>query len=93
MSPTPPTGWSKTGFTQVSPEVYERRAAACLSCPHLVEPTGKPIYKVSLPSREDARICALAGSVASRMARMPSERCPDRDPSNPAVSRWGEPAA
>lgn len=83
-------GWSRIGFTQVSAEVYERRGAACLACPNLVEPP-PPRYPLRSVPNEDLRVCKVCGAVASRMARLPTENCPAEEPGKKGLSLWGEP--
>ena len=82
--------WSKSGFTQVEPEVYEQRLSLCRQCPHLTEPPDKVIYKVTAV-QQDNRVCGACGCSVARKARIPSESCPVADPSDPAVNRWGQP--
>lgn len=81
--------WAATGFRTADPETYERRTAACASCPELTEPPAKWVYKVTLAG--DDRVCGACGCVASRKARLATEHCPRRDPARPELSRWGEP--
>lgn len=83
--------WSKSGFTQVEKDVYEQRFAACLRCPHLSEPPDKMVYKLTSGDATDRRVCNACGCVASRKTKLPTERCPEPDPENPAVNRWGQP--
>jgi len=83
--------WGKSGFTQVSPEVYATRTAACNACPHLTEAPNQLAYKVKLAREEDMRVCNLCGCVAARKARLPDERCPGAHPSEAGMNRWGEP--
>lgn len=83
--------WGKSGFTQVSPDVYARRTAACSACPHLLEAPNQLAYKVKLAREEDMRVCNLCGCVAARKARLPEERCPGAHPTEAGMNRWGEP--
>jgi hypothetical protein len=82
--------WGKSGFTQVSAEVFARRQSACESCPHLVEAPDQLAYKISFTRKEDMRTCELCGCVAARKARLPHERCPGSHPTEPGKDRWGE---
>lgn len=82
--------WGKAGFKRVDDETYQQRWSACQACPNLVDPPELPIYKALSFQKSDLRICALCGCTASRKAQVPTERCPDEDPSNPAVNRWGQ---
>jgi hypothetical protein len=84
--------WGKTGFSQVNAATYERRFGACRACPHLVDPPAdRLLYKLSTGSPVERKICDACGCVASRKARLPSEGCPQADPSDPSRTRWGEP--
>ncbi|MEV5043494.1 hypothetical protein AB0N20_02055 [Streptomyces griseoincarnatus] len=85
--------WAAAGFRTVAPETYERRTAACAACPELTEPPVKWVYKVAMAKASDDRVCGACGCVASRKARLVSERCPRRDPADPELTRWGEPFA
>ena len=83
--------WAVAGFPTVDQETLERRFAACSACPELTEPPVKWVYKVTLATTSDERICNACGCVASRKARLLTERCPRPDPGRPELSRWGEP--
>lgn len=83
--------WASSGFRTVDEQTYERRSAACSACPELTEPPVKWVYKVALAKASDDRVCGACGCVASRKARLVTERCPRRDPGRPELSRWGEP--
>ncbi len=82
--------WSKTGFSTVDEEVYDRRYAACQACPHFVDPPKKALYKLLKADGPDAKICDLCGCVAPRKAHLTSESCAAPHPSIPGVNRWGE---
>ena len=87
--------WSKAGFTKLDDATYRARLDACLACPHLVEPPDRLVYRVAATAGAgmDGRVCGKCGCLAARKARLPSESCPDRQPGNPHVTRWGEPIA
>lgn len=85
--------WGKSGFAQVDAATFERRFAACQACPHLVEPTEKLVYKLTLSRRSDRRVCNACGCVAARKAHLPTESCPVADPRDASLNRWGEPRA
>ncbi|SDM01855.1 hypothetical protein [Nonomuraea jiangxiensis] len=85
--------WAGAGFRTVDQETYERRTAACAGCPELIEPPVRWVYKVALATAGDDRVCGACGCVASRKARLATERCPRRDPARPELSRWDEPFA
>jgi hypothetical protein len=80
--------WGKAGFPRVEAARFERRWSACQRCPNLIDPPDLPVYQAF--AQGDRRICARCGCVAVRKAQVPTERCPEADPQNPAVSRWGE---
>ena len=82
--------WGKSGFSQVDQETYTRRIDACHGCPNLGEPGNQLVYKLRRKS-EDSRVCKLCGCVAARKARLPTESCPAAHPTEPGLSRWGEP--
>ncbi len=83
--------WGKAGFVQVDPATLERRWGACQTCPNLVAPPDRVLYRMVQVTRGDHRICVRCGCVASRKAKLPTERCPERDPDKPSLSRWGDP--
>lgn len=83
--------WAKTGFSVLDQEAFEARFGACERCDMLVDPPGKLIYALTRAKRSDPRVCSACGCTAARKARLASEQCPLSDPSNAALSRWGEP--
>ena len=85
--------WAGTAFQPVDDDIYERRLAACARCEHFVEPPDRLVYTIVTAGDRMAKVCALCGCVTSRKARMPHESCPAIDPYDPALTRWGEPAA
>jgi hypothetical protein len=91
------TRWGRTGFSTVDEDVLERREAACLACPHLREPQATVQRLVPsreadrLGSRTGRRVCDLCGCNVSRKMRLPTESCPGRHPTEPGLTRWGEP--
>jgi hypothetical protein len=84
------TRWAASGFATVDQETFERRWGACTVCPELVEAPDSWVYKVTMSSKSDSRICGACGCVAIRKARVASERCPRPDPARPGLNRWGE---
>jgi hypothetical protein len=84
--------WSAAGFREAPAEQIERRWSACTACPHLGAPPARVLYQLTRGGADD-RICGLCGCTASRKVRMLTERCPDRLAADPALTRWGEPAA
>ncbi len=83
--------WGASGFSKVDAATFERRFDACRHCPNLVDPPDRLIYKISLGSDADRRVCSACGCVAARKARLPGESCPVADPEHPTLTRWGEP--
>jgi hypothetical protein len=84
------TRWMASGFATVSNEDFERRFRACEACENLVEAPDTTLYRVALARASDSRICAACGCVASRKARLATERCPSPKPDDPTMNRWGE---
>lgn len=86
--------WGMAGFEHPAPWVIERRLAACAACPHRVPAPPTLVWRgISRATGKDARICALCHCLVNTKAAIASETCPDRDPADPARSRWGEPLA
>lgn len=83
--------WGKSGFAKLDEEVYERRWSACNSCEYLVEPPDQIVYKITIGKKTDKRVCSACGCVASRKAKLPTERCPVTDPLDASVNKWGQP--
>ncbi len=82
--------WSTSGFARVDQETLDTRLSACQRCEYLIDPPPLAAYRM-LKLAGDRRVCAKCGCVASRKAQVATERCPERDPSNPAQNRWGQP--
>jgi hypothetical protein len=82
--------WSKAGFPTVDEEAFQRRLNICLGCPNMMKASNRLAYQLARDGETDPRICVLCGCVISRKARLASETCPDQDPDNPVVNRWGE---
>lgn len=83
--------WTASGFKTAPKEVVERRWAACLACPNLVERPDRVLYNGMTILAADSRVCSLCGCVAAAKVKLPTEACPAADPANPALTRWGEP--
>jgi hypothetical protein len=89
--------WGKAGFTRVDEETLGRREAACLACPHLQEPS--LAAQRAIPAREadrlgqrtGHRVCGLCGCNVGKKMRLPTESCPGPHPTEPGLTRWGEP--
>ncbi len=82
--------WGKVGFTVVAQPRLERRRAACLSCPHMIEPPDQLLYKLT-GTDESQKICDLCGCSVRKKIRRTSESCPGRHPEQEGLNRWGEP--
>jgi hypothetical protein len=74
--------WGREGFRTLDEAVIKTRLDMCQSCPNLIEPPNKLIYKVKLVKASDPRICQKCGCVASAKVKVPTERCP--------IGLWGE---
>lgn len=74
--------WGQKGFRTLDEAVMKARLDICQSCPNLIEPPNKLIYKVKLVKASDPRICQKCGCVASAKVKVPTERCP--------IGLWGE---
>lgn len=85
--------WGKAGFSTVDDETFEQRWSACTSCEHLSEPPDQLAYKIIASKKSDRRVCNACGCVASRKAKLPTEKCPVASPVNPGMNRWGQPMA
>lgn len=99
--------WSKGGFQRVADDVYDTRLATCRACPHFDTPATPiqqlantvlaPRPPALPPSGEpragtgEKTVCRLCGCVMAQKARMKESVCPDRDPANQDLSRWGAP--
>lgn len=82
--------WGKTGFSVTDSSTRSLRLQACLSCPNLTEAPDQLAYKL-MPESMTNGVCKLCGCSIKAKVRLPSERCPDRDPNNPEKTRWGQP--
>ena len=70
--------WAFRGFKATGKEEYQRRLAACATCPHLEDaPADRLAYKLIAASMNPGKICALCGCNIRRKAMVASESCPD----------------
>lgn len=83
--------WAAGSFKLVDDEQYERRISACNACEHLRVPAGNLVHKLLRAADPASKVCGLCGCVTAKKARLPHESCPASDPSDPALTRWGEP--
>lgn len=83
--------WGMAGFEHAKPWVIERRLAACRSCPFEADAPDTLIYRgATVAVGKDARICTACNCLTNTKAALATEHCPERDPADPALSRWGE---
>ena len=90
--------WSGTGFAAVDQIVLETRENACLACPNLIDPQ-KILQRLTISNKASDvvgqrignKICNLCGCNASRKIRVPTESCPGTHPTQPGLTRWGDP--
>ncbi|MFE6104962.1 hypothetical protein ACFVQ4_34145 [Streptomyces laurentii] len=87
--------WGRAGFVEVDEETRRRRLAACGRCPYLrsgSQGKGASVLQavVGLGVR-DKSVCGLCGCLLARKSRLPSESCPAPHPTEPGLTRWGEP--
>jgi hypothetical protein len=81
--------WGRAGFHEVDAETFERRRNACLQCPHLGSAGHQLVYKLVADGARS--VCGQCGCAIDRKARLPTEECPAAHPTEPGLSRWGEP--
>lgn len=84
--------YAKRRFASSNETEFRRRLAVCSSCPNLEESKDSVVHflgrKMFRP--EDDRICGLCGCFVTSKARRRHEKCPDRDPKDASVNRWGQ---
>ena len=87
--------WGAAGFTRADPARISRRLDACHTCPQLTNPPDRMSYNgAGLVIGRDQKSCAACGCFVKAKAVMATESCPERDPEDAALTRWGEaPAA
>jgi len=84
--------WGMEGLKPAPPWVIERRLAACNSCTFQAPAPETLVYRgAKVVVGKDARICTSCNCLTNTKAAISTERCPERDPENPELSRWGEP--
>ena len=85
--------WGRSGFSTVAGDVLERRLDACGACPNLASPPEdkKILYRLAGTAAGARSVCRVCGCPVTRKAAMAFEACPDADPDNPGMTRWGEP--
>ncbi len=80
--------WAAHGFGEVAEDVLEKRRAACLACPNLTEPGDHLFVRKTLGWTTE--VCSLCSCAVEKKIRLPTETCPESDPDNPGLNRWGE---
>lgn len=103
---SPPTGaalgvavagfwdWARTGFGVVDADTAGRRLAACGVCHEFRPAPGSLLHMMSaaaLGVPKDARVCRHCGCFMEKKVRQASAVCPEPDPGQPGLSRWGDP--
>ena len=84
--------WGMEGARPAKPWVIERRLAACASCPFQAPAPDTLVYRgAKVAVGKDAKICTACHCLTNTKAAISTEHCPERDPEDPSLSRWGEP--
>lgn len=83
--------WAASGFALADQATREARLAACAACPHRTGPSDWGAHKVTRKLKPASKICGLCGCVTDLKVRLASEACPAPHPTDPALTRWGEP--
>jgi len=81
--------WAGTAFRSVDLAEADRRLSVCRACPHIANIDAAPT--VTRIASSETAICGLCGCPLGRKARMATESCPDADPRQPGLNRWGQP--
>jgi hypothetical protein len=84
---SPPTA-SRHGL--VADETYRRRIAACRACEHYVALTDDLLHVLGGRIVGEERMCARCGCFMGLKARFARAHCPEPDPHDERVNRWGE---
>ncbi len=84
--------WGMEGLKPAEPWVIERRIAACNSCKFQAPAPNTVIYRgVKVVVGKDAKICVSCNCLTNTKAAISTEHCPEKDPEDPGLSRWGDP--
>ncbi|MBG6212020.1 hypothetical protein IWQ49_006725 [Labrenzia sp. EL_126] len=84
--------WGMAGLEHAKPWQIEKRLAACKNCSFLTSAPDDLIYRgAKVFAGKDAKICSSCRCLVNTKAALATEHCPERDPQNPGLSRWGEP--
>jgi hypothetical protein len=84
--------WGMEGLRQSDPWVIERRLAACAACEYRAPAPDTLVYRgAKVLAGKDSEICTICHCLLNTKAAISTEHCPEKDPDDPALSRWGEP--
>ncbi|WP_434052587.1 MAG: hypothetical protein RDA78_25620 [Roseibium sp.] len=84
--------WGMAGLEHAKPWQIETRLAACNACSFLADAPDDLIYRgAKVFVGKDAKICSSCRCLVNTKAALATEHCPERDPDDPNLSRWGEP--
>lgn len=84
--------WGMSGLKQAEPWRISQRLAACAACEHQVPAPDTLLYRgAKVAVGPDAKICAQCHCLTNTKAALMMEKCPEQDPQDPSLSRWGEP--
>lgn len=84
--------WGMKGLKHARPWQIKDRLAACNACEFQIPAPDTLIYRgAKVVAGKDAKICEKCSCLTNTKAAMATEHCPERDPQNPDLSRWGEP--
>lgn len=84
--------WGMEGLKPAEPWVIERRLKSCNACPFQAPAPDTLIYRgAKVVVGKDSKICTSCHCLTNTKAAISTEHCPERDPGDPALSRWGEP--
>lgn len=89
--------WAQTGFQKVPWEILEKREAACLGCPNLIEPkhrlqkmTASADVRDETGKRTGNKVCQVCGCVVKNKMKVATDTCPQEDPNRSGYNRWGD---
>ncbi len=84
--------WGMDGLQPPQPWVIERRLAACNACEFQVPAPDTLVYRgAKVVAGADATICKSCHCLIKTKAAISTETCPEKDISDPTLSRWQEP--
>ncbi len=74
----------------VPEETYRRRLAACHACEHYVPVSDDILHLIGRRVLHEERMCARCGCFMGLKARFARSHCPEPNPHNDRLDRWGE---